>query len=417
MKTTFLLSISMIACFVAQARPDDWPGWRGPNGQGHSSEKGLPIKWSASENVRWKVALPDDGNSTPIVWGNRVFLTQATQKGKQRALMCFDRANGKLLWERAISYLEPEPTHATNPFCSASPVTDGERVVASMGSAGLVCFDFDGKELWRKDVGKMTHIWGNASSPILWKNLAILWCGPGSQQTLLAVDKTTGKTVWEHKEPGGNGTETRPYVGSWSTPIVVPVDGHDELILTVPGKVKGFDPATGKELWSCDGLVNPDGDKVEYASVVFADGVVVALAGYGGAALAVLAGGQGDVTSKRLWHHPRNPQQIGSPVIVDGHVYVLSDTGLAQCLDLKTGKDSWAKARTTSSTWASLVAADGRLYVTNRDGESLVMAAKPQFELIAKNRLEEPVYGSIAIAGGELFIRSYKHLWCIGLPK
>jgi outer membrane protein assembly factor BamB len=123
------------------------------------------------------------------------------------------------------------------------------------------------------------------------------------------------------------------------------------------------------------------------------------------------------MTSKRLWYHPRNPQQIGSPVIVDGHVYVLSDTGLAQCLDLKTGKDSWAKARTTSSTWASLVAAEGRLYVTNRDGETLVMAAKPEFELLAKNRLEEPVYGSIAVSNGELFIRSYKHLWCIGTRK
>jgi outer membrane protein assembly factor BamB len=275
----------------------------------------------------------------------------------------------------------------------------------------------DGKELWRKDVGKMTHIWGNASSPILWKNLAILWCGPGSQQTLLAVDKSTAKTVWDYKEPGGNGTETRPYIGSWVTPIVVTVNGHDELILTVPGKVKAFDPSSGKELWSCDGLANPDGDKVEYASVVVADGIVVAMAGYGGAALAVPAGGHGDVTSKRLWYHPRNPQQIGSPVIVDGHVYALSDTGLAQCLDLKTGKDSWAKARTTSSTWASLVAADGRLYVTNRDGETLVIAAKPEFELLAKNRLEEPVYGSIGVSNGELFIRSYKHLWCIGPRK
>ena len=417
MNSRIVLSTAVFMSSVTPVWADNWPSWRGPDAQGHSSEKDPPTRWSATENIRWKFALPDAGNSTPIVWGGRVFLTQASEKGKRRAILCVDRANGKLLWDYAAKYADAEPTHATNPYCSASPVTDGERVVASMGSAGLVCVDFAGKLLWQKDVGKMTHIWGNASSPILWKNLAIMWCGPGSQQSLLGLNKTTGKTIWEHREPGGNGVEARPYIGSWSTPIVVQVGDHEELLLTVPGKVNAFDPNSGKLLWWCDGLVNPDGDKVEYASVVYADGVVVALAGYGGAALAVPAGGHGDVTAQRLWYHPRNPQQIGSPVIVDGHCYVLSDTGLAECLDLKTGKDSWAKARTTSSTWASLVAAGGRLYVTNRDGETLVIAASPKFELIAKNPLEEPVYASIAIADGDLFVRSYKHLWCIGARK
>jgi hypothetical protein len=194
--------------FTAKAPAENWPGWRGPTGQGISTERNLAVEWSTSKNVRWKVPLPDAGNSSPIVWGDRVFLTQASDKtlwppqkpadfpkgtsaggaavAERRSVMCFDRESGKLLWQRDTIYKEPETTHATNPFCSATPVTDGERVIASYGSAGLVCYDMDGKLLWTYDVGKLDHIWGNASSPILYADLAILWCGPGSRQFLLA---------------------------------------------------------------------------------------------------------------------------------------------------------------------------------------------------------------------------------------
>src|SRR5262249_44049671 len=182
----------------------DVPGWRAPTVGRRCTEMDLPRTRSPTENVRWKVRLPDEGNSTPIVWRDRIFLTQATQRGTHRALLCLDRSNGKELWKAEIEYKEKEPTHGTNPFCSASPVTDGERVLVSHGSAGLFCYDFNGKELWRKDVGKMIHIWGNASSPILYNDLAILWVGPGDRQVLLAVNKHSGKTVWEHTEPGGS---------------------------------------------------------------------------------------------------------------------------------------------------------------------------------------------------------------------
>lgn len=393
-----------------------WPAWRGPDGMGHSPEKDVPLRWSPTENVRWKLPLPDAGSSSPIVWGDRVFLTQAIENGKRRAVLCFDRTVGKLLWQKETLFTGKESTYTEDPhYCSATPVADGERVIASLGSAGMVCYDFDGKELWRKELGILEHIWGNASSPILYGELAILWCGPGERQFLLAVNKRTGATVWEHTEPGGNvGQDSKNWLGSWSTPILVKVDGHDELILAVPDKLKGFDPRIGRELWSCAGL-----GKLAYTTPIYADGIVVVMSGFHGPAMAVRAGGLGDVTrTHRLWHHTaKTPQRIGSAVIVGEHVYILNEIGLPQCLELRTGKEVWNKDRISSSTWASMVAAAGRLYVTNRAGETLVLAASPRFELLARNHLKERVQASLAIADGDLFIRSDKNLWCIGTNK
>jgi outer membrane protein assembly factor BamB len=409
------LAAVVILAVAVTAPAANWPGWRGPTGDGRSTETDLPIKWSATENVRWKAPLPDEGNSSPVVWKDRVFVTQATEKGKHRAVICFDRATGKQLWRSAIEFDGKEPTHATNPYCSATPVTDGERIIASHGSAGLVCYDLAGKELWRKDVGPMTHIWGNASSPILCGDLVILWIGPGVRQVLLAADKRTGKTVWEHAEPGGNsGNDSKNWLGSWSTPVMATVAGRDELIVHVPHKLRAFDPKTGKELWSCDGM-----GPLAYASpVVAADGIVVAVSGFHGPDLAVRAGGSGDVTAKRLWRHAAKiPQRVGSPVIVGEHAYLLSENGLAHCFDLATGEDKWNKERVSGSSWGSMVAAGDRLYVTGLNGETFVLAAKPQFEVLARNRLDERTLASPAIADGEIFVRTYKHLWCIGGGK
>jgi outer membrane protein assembly factor BamB len=416
--------------FTGTALAGNWPAWRGPDGNGHSPEKDLPVKWSQTENVRWKVPLPDEGNSTPVIWGDRIFLTQATDKvdwppmprtggpasAHKRSLMCFHRADGKLLWQRDVLYKDKESTHPTNPFCSASPVTDGERVVVSHGSAGLYCYDLEGKLLWNYELGKLEHVWGNASSPILYGDLCILWAGPGERQFLLAVNKKTGEKVWQHDEPGGKyGTKNSEWLGSWSTPLIAKVGNRDELILGVPRKLKGFDPKTGEELWFCEGL----GNLVYTSPVISADGIVVAMSGYGGPALAVKAGGKGDVTATRLWHHRQSiPQRIGSPVIVGEHAYILNDQGTAQCFDVKTGKDLWGAQRVTNTTWASMLHADGKLYVTNRTGgDTFVFEAKPEFKQLAKNPLNEPVYGSIAVSNGELFIRSYKHLWCISEKK
>jgi outer membrane protein assembly factor BamB len=395
----------------------NWPGWRGPTGQGRSTEKDLPLTWSDKENVRWKVALPDTGNGSPIVWGKRVFITQATDKGKKRGLMCFDREKGKLLWSKFVTFDGKEPTHDTNPYGSATPVTDGELVITSLGSAGLVCYDFAGKQRWHRPLGEMIHIWGNASSPILYGDLVILWFGPGKKQTLIALNKKTGKPVWEHEEPGGKSGlgEDKEWVGSWSTPVIARIGDHDELILSVPYKVKGFNAKTGKELWSCEGL----GPLVYTTPVVSSEGVVVALSGFYGPGLAVKAGGSGDVTkTHRLWTLPRpNPQRIGSAAIIGEHAYLISEQGQGHCFELKTGKDLWQGKRVTSVTWSSLVHAAGHLYVTTTNGETIVLAAGPKREVLARNRLGERVMASIAVADGELFIRGYKHLYCIGEKK
>jgi len=401
----YLAGVLWTVCLPVCAAAD-WPTWRGPDGQGRSAEKHLPLTWSATENVKWKVALPAAGNSTPIVWKDKVFVTQASKGGGTRNLMCLARADGKLLWTRETPYEDKEPAYDPNFYCSASPATDGERVVVSYGSAGMFCYDFSGKMLWQKDLGKLTHRWGNASSPLLHGDLAILWCGPGERQFLLAVNKRTGATVWEHQEPGGKDG----FYGSWSTPLIAKVKGQDQLLLSAPRRLLGIDPQSGKELWSCEGLTD-----LVYTSPLYQDGIAVAMSGFGGAALAVQLGGEGDVTRDRLWHHPRNAQRVGSGVIVGAHVYILEETGVPHCYDLKTGKQVWSmeKRPDGGKSWSSMVSAAGRLYVVNQDGDTHVFAASPDYQLLATNRLGEHTNASIAISNGELFIRTWKHLWCI----
>jgi outer membrane protein assembly factor BamB len=397
---------------AADTRAENWPGWRGPTGLGHSSEKDPPLIWGESEHVRWKAPLPDKGNASPAVWGDHIFLTQATHKGTKRGVICIDRKTGKEKWARYIDFAGKEPTHGTNPYGSATCVTDGERVIASLGSAGLLCLDFDGRELWKKDLGEFIHVWGTASSPVLHGEHVILWCGPGERQFLVALNKKTGEEVWRHDEPGGHPGLKKgdPWVGSWSTPVIAKVGDREELILSVPKKVKAFDPKSGKELWSCDGLT----DLVYSSPVVSADGVVVAMSGYGGSALAVRAGGSGDVTkTHRLWHHPRNPQRIGSCVIVGDHAYLVHEEGLASCYELKTGKDLWNRNRLMGQTWGSFVHAGDRLYVTGTSATTVVLKADPKLDELARNKLPDEVLASIAISDGDLLIRGYKFLWCI----
>jgi outer membrane protein assembly factor BamB len=179
----------------------NWPAWRGADGQGTSSEKNLPTRWSATENIRWKIPLPDRGNSTPVVWGDKVFVTQAIEEKNERALLCFARRDGKLLWQKSVNYAAKEETHETNPYCSASPATDGQRVIITHGSAGVFCYDFEGKELWKRDLGKQDFDWGNGSSPVLHGDVCILYHGPGKGAKLLGLDKKSGKTLWEYAEP------------------------------------------------------------------------------------------------------------------------------------------------------------------------------------------------------------------------
>src|SRR5262245_25240834 len=235
-RAALLLFLAVSA--TAQARADNWPTWRGPKGDGHSSEKDLPLKWSDKENVRWKIELPGEGNSTPIIWGERIFVMQSfDKKGHQRGILCLDR-DGKKLWQKSVEYKEAEPTHGTNPFCAGSPVTDGKRVVACYGSPGVFCYDLDGNELWRYDPGELTHVWGHAITPVLYKNMVILWCSPGRRQFLLALDLDKGTKIYQIDVPGGNfGEDRKEWLGTWCTPTIARIGDHDELFLGVPGEL------------------------------------------------------------------------------------------------------------------------------------------------------------------------------------
>ena len=417
MMRTVIQTATAAVLITSLALADNWPAWRGADGLGHCRDTGLPLKWSVTENVRWKVALPDEGNSTPVVWGERIFLTQATEKGRVRATICFNSKDGSKLWEQKVEYKEPEPTHNTNPFCSASPVTDGQRVVVSHGSAGMFCYDMEGKDLWRRELGKCHHVWGNAASPVIHDDLVILNFGPGAEQYLLAVNKETGKDVWKVEEPGGSAgiAKGEKWIGSWSTPVVATIKGREELVMSWPGVIKSYEPKTGKLFWSCEGLAKDKRpDALVYTSPVVTEDVVIGMAGYGGPAIGVRTGGSGDVTeTHRLWRHPNAPQRIGTGVIIGEHLYNVNEPGTLQCLEWKTGKTLWTE-RIGGGVWGSLVHADGRFYVTRLDGETVVVAAKPKFELLANNPLKERTLSSIAVSDGQVFIRTYKHLWCIG---
>jgi len=408
------LAISLQFLLIGQIFAENWPGFRGPLSNGKSSEKNLPLKWSSSENVLWKIKLPGPGSSSPIIWNDKVFLSQSVDKaGKERALLCLDRKNGNVLWSKTVRFDGKEPTHATNPYCSATPATDGERVVVSFGSAGVYCFDMDGNELWKKDFGPIIHIWGNASSPVLFGNYVYLNIGPGKETFLVALDKKTGRELWRTTEPGGSSSleKGEPWIGSWSTPVVANLQGKSQLLMSWPEQVKSYDPEIGTLNWVCSGLT-----KLVYTSPLVEGNIMVAMSGYHGSALATLTDGKENVTTThRLWHNTaKAPQRIGSGIIHDGKIFMANaGPGIIQCMDLKTGKDLWENQRLGANHWGSMVYSDGKLYSTDQNGDTYILEASSTFKLLGKNSIGEHVDASLAISQGCIFIRSFQHLWCI----
>jgi len=392
---------------------EDWPAWRGPTAIGISSEANPPTRWGRTENVRWKLPLPEPGNSTPITWKDRIFLTQATGKGKERGLWCIARKDGAVLWKRTVRFDGDEPTHGDNPYCSASPATDGNAVIAFHGSAGIHAYDLEGNELWKRDVGPLRHIWGNAASPVLSGDRVYLNCGPGPRTFLLALDKRTGSEAWKVEIPGGleDGGGDK-WTGSWSTPLVLPGPEGSQVLVSYPFKLHSFDAGTGAELWQCGGL-----GRLVYTSPVARDGIVVAFSGYMGPPMAVRLGGKGDVTAThRLWRRDRAPQEIGSGVILDGHLYIVNDAGAGECIELATGKTAWLE-RVGGNTWSSAVLAGDKVYSIDQGGQCTIFRAATKFEVLARNKLEETTRASVVISNGEVLIRTYKHLWVIDNPR
>lgn len=413
-----LSCLAFVLLFPLPTLAGDWLAWRGPLGTGISDEKNVPLTWSQEENVKWKVKLDGPGNSTPIVVGNKVFLTQSPKSNpKIRSLICFDRQTGSELWKHEVEYDEQEKTHGTNPHASSSPVSDGKNVYVYYGPAGLFALDLDGKVLWeRTDLEKVDHFWGIGSSPVLYGDLLFLNVGPGTKAFVGAFNKNNGSDVWRREFPKMQAKTTEEYVGSWSTPVLHP-DGLDRttLLLSLPQTLWAVDPKTGQDVWQCQGLKG-----LVYTSPLYSGDIAVAMGGFGSSAFAVRAG-NGDVTeTNRLWYHERNPQRVGSGVIVDKHIYILNEPGFAWCLELETGKKVWESDRLAkaANTWGSMVHVDGRLYILTHGGLTYVLEANPsELKILAENDLGERTRSSLVFSNGQMFARTHNALWCIEEKK
>ncbi len=398
---------------------EDWPAFRGPNYDGMSTETNLPTEWGTGTNVKWTMAINGTGNSSPIVSAGKVFITKANDKGRERTLQCFDRTNGKRLWERTVTCDKDDPTHKTNPYAGSTPVSDGQRVVVWHGSAGLFCYDHSGKQLWAADLGHFKHIWGYAGSPVLYDGSIFLNCGPGENTFVASVSLKDGALNWKVEEPGGtlNQIPKVGYVGSWSTPVPMKVDGKTQIICSLPTRVAAFDPADGKIIWYCEGLANPPRGNLVYTSPIIGKEICVVLGGYQGPAIGFRPGGKGNITkTHRLWHNlKRNPQRIGSGVLVGDHIFTVNaGPGTVQCLVAKTGETKWQERLRGGNFWGSVIYADGHLYATNQEGITHVFKPNPQkLEVIASNELGEPSNSTPAFSDGEIFLRTAVSLHCI----
>lgn len=382
-----------------------WTQWRGPTGQGLVEGKGYPDTWSDTENVRWKVKIPGRGHSSPTVWKDRIFLTTAYD-GVRRVVLCLNREDGRLLWEAAA----PEPqtverTYRKNSHATATPVTDGERVYALFGNAGLVAVDLSGKQVWHYSFGTTSNYHGPGGSPLLYKDRVIFYQDQRSDSFVAAIDAKTGKLLWK--------TPRQESVG-WGTPIAIQAGNRDEIIVSGQHAVRAYHPDTGKELWAARGST----DEVTPTPAV-AHGLVFCPSGRAGPTLAIRPGGSGDVTDTHIaWQTPRGSSFIPSPLVYGDHLYLVNDmTSVATCLEAKTGNTVWQgrlgeAAREGFS--ASPVAVDGKVFFTNDSGETFVLAAGSRFNLLRVNRLGEQTLATPALVDGKWYFRTSEHLLAIG---
>ena len=393
---------------------EHWPAWRGSDNNGvvDAPDESYATEWSSEKNIAWRTQLDAPGNSSPIVWGDRVFLTEGQNRNQQRSLLCFNAGDGKLLWTQSVKRPTKDPTHKTNPGVSSSPLTDGKIVFAWHGNAGLHAYDFGGKLLWSADLGDdYKHIWGaNAGSPVFFKNQIIVHAGPGSAARLFAIDKSNGDIVWKKDLPEAASKKFDQFKGSWATPRIIDNGGRDEMIIPLAGQLTSFDPNTGVELWRCTGLSD-----LSYTDAMIGEAHLVAMCGYGGPALGMRrpsATDTGDLTdSHRLWHvsKPKPPQRIGSGQIIGDHIYMVNAPGIAQCIELKTGKELWKK-RLGRETWSSLNIVNGLLYSTDKSSTTHVLEPSTDgLKVKATNHITPPqdnANSTPAFAGGTIYLRT-----------
>lgn len=416
MTKRFLGTLAVLLFTFAIVPGQNWPQWRGPNLNGFSSEKNLPVKWTTQENVIWKVAMPGFSGSTPIIWRDRIFLNVA--EGDNLALWCVDKTKGEVLWKKPLGAGNVKMRKQN--MSSPSPVTDGKTVYVMTGTGVLKGFDFNGKELWTRDIqkeyGEFGLNWGYASSPLLFEDSLYVQVLHGMKTDepsyVLRIDKKNGKTIWKVDRPT-NAIRESP--DSYTTPALLRYGKTTEIVITGGDCVTGHDVATGKELWRANGL-NPDNNPfyrivaspIIFNEIIYAPTRVKPL-------LALKAGGRGDITSSHvLWSTPNGPD-VPTPVTDGKYFYVVNDRGIMWCFDAKTGAEIYGQQRIKASTYSgSPVLADGKIYVTDEEGLTTVVAAGPKFEVLAENPLNEHVLSSPAISDGRIFIRTAQHLYAIG---
>jgi outer membrane protein assembly factor BamB len=395
---------------------ENWPQWRGPSLNGISGERNLPVRWSTTENVAWKLAMPSKSGATPIIWGNRIFLNVAD--GGNLYLWCVDKAKGEPLWKKLIASGNYQINKQN--MSSPSPVTDGTAVYAMTGVGVLKAFDFAGNELWvrdiQKDYGKFGLNWGYAASPLLYGDGLYVEVLHGMKTKdpsyLLRIDTKTGKTVWRVERRTG---AIRESPDSYTTPALLKYGDQVEIVISGGDCVTGHDPATGKELWRANGL-NPDNNpnyRTIASTVVFGDLFFVPTRVR--PLLAFRAGGRGDITeSHRLWSFNNGPD-VPTPVTDGKYFYTVNDRGIMWCLDARTGQEIWGSQRLKPAVYSSSpVLADGKLYVSNEDGLTTVVRAGAKFEVLAENDLAGYTLSSPAISDGRIFLRTAQFLYAVG---
>mgnify|MGYP001430080225 CR=1 FL=1 len=436
------INLSLNADDFAKAKASNWAHWRGPEANGVANGSNPPVTWSEKKNVRWKVPIDGFGTSTPIIWKNKIFLLSVVDTGKidpslprpedqpkrvfdithpnttyEFVVLCLDRKTGKTLWRKTATKIIPhEGTHRDNNFASASPTTDGERIYCWFGSAGLFCYDLEGKKLWERNLGKakIGASLGEGCSPVLHKGKLVMLRDHQGQSSIQVLDAKNGKTLWKKNRDTRNG---------WSTPAVVEYEGKTQVITTAsrqkpgnsttPGKVISYDLANGDVIWQCSGLT----DNAIPCPIV-EDGVAYCMTGYQGfSLLAVPISGKGDQAGKTLWKRERGTPYVPSPVLYDGLLYFTqSNQAILSCVDAKTGKVLMERTRIKglSNVYASLLGAGDHIYVVGRYGKTAVLKRTGKFDLVATNTLADRFDSSPAVSGDQLFLRGHRFLYCIG---
>ena len=399
----------ILAMLAAPARTkggaEEWPSWRGPRGDGTSTETDVPVRWSAAENVKWKVPIPGKGYSSPIVWGDRVFITTCEEEKQSRELLCLDAATGKLRWQKEVLKAPLEKKNGLNSYASGTPATDGKRVWVTFlefPNIQVVCYDMDGAEVWRKSPGEFRSVHGFCSSLLLYKDMVILNADQDALAYIVAFDRATGAERWRIDRPN----RTRSYV----PPVVFDAAGKKQMVLSGSKCVASYDPDTGKQLWIVDG---PTDQMV--ASLVYGDGMFFVTGGFPSLhLLGIRPDGTGNVTKTHVaWHERKSPAYVPSPIAAGKCFFVVSDAGTASCLEAKTGKYLWSQPLGRHHS-ASPVSANGLLYFPDDDGQTFIVKAAEKFELAGKNVLGEDCRASPAISRGHIFIRGVQNLYCIG---